>query len=725
MHAGKARPSFYVYIMFDRSTLKHAVLIVEEDSRLRAQVRDELERAGFRVLEASDGKSTADVLRSGKPKLILLSPRIPGMDGFELCSAIRGMPGFGDLPIVMMLTREDIESINRAYEVGATDFISSRDIGSLLAHRVRYILRSHQISRGLRESEAKNRAFIQAIPDTMLVVRKNGTLLAQYGGRDNQMLFDLKKRGKPSIFESLPSKLGLHWEAQIALVLRTGETQTGEFRLTRKSTTRNYETRMVPYTEDSVLIMIRDISDRKQATEKVRRLAYYDTLTNLPNRQSFLTELSAAVEACEASGTMLAVLYIDLDHFKRINDSLGHKVGDELLKTVSNRLASAVRKDDYVARYGRGGPRVQLARLGGDEFTVILGELDGVEEAEQIAERIRLSLKKPLKHDGHEFVITPSIGISVYPDDGADIDTLLKNADVAMYQAKAAGRNSHCMFSGTMSIRSLERMELEDALRRALGNGDLELHYQPKMQLASGEVTGMEALLRWEHPERGPISPEKFIPLAEEANLIVELGEWVLATACRQLKTWQTGPLRGIPVAVNLSSQQFYHSDVHRVVIRALSETSITPNLIELELTESMLMQDADETIRCLRRLKEAGISLAVDDFGTGYSSLAYLKRFPIDALKVDRSFVSELKAVGDDISICAAIIALAHSLSLRVIAEGVETEEQLDLLKRYACDEVQGYYFARPQSAQDVERFLSGYRAPGRGDLSTQLASA
>ncbi len=711
--------------MIDHDSFKHSILIVEDDGELRSPARTALEEAGFWVAEASSGKGAMESLEREKPTLILMGTKITGMGAFELCSVIRGMPGFSNLPIVMVLAQEDTESINRAYEVGATDFIANRDGWPMLSHRIRYIIRTHQISQGLRESEAKNRAFIQAIPDTMLVVDKIGGLVAQYGGRGNRLLFDLKKSGKPSILEALPKKLAQHWQEQIALVLSTGETQSGEFKLTKKNTSRNYETRMVPYTADSVLIMIRDISEQKQATQKVRQLAFYDTLTGLPNRQSFLTQLAAAIRNCEAAGTMLAILYIDLDHFKRINDSLGHNVGDQLLKDVAKRLGSAVRKDDYVARYGRGNSQLQLARLGGDEFTIILGDVHNAEEAETIAERIAESLSKPLAHDGHEFVITPSIGIAVYPDDGTDIDTLVKNADVAMYQAKAAGRNNHCMFSGTMSVRSLERMELEDALRRTLSNGDLELNFQPKMRLASGEVTGMEALLRWNHPERGAISPEKFIPMAEEANLIIELSEWVLNAACGQLKAWQDTPLAGIPVAINLSGQQFYHGDVHSDVVRALTHADIAPSLLELELTESMLMRDAAETVASLRRLKEAGLSLAVDDFGTGYSSLAYLKKFPIDALKIDKSFVSELKAGGEDASICSAIIALAHNLGLKVIAEGVETEEQLELLKRYACDEIQGYFFAKPMSADDVAQFVRACLAAGGKDLEPQLASA
>jgi diguanylate cyclase (GGDEF)-like protein len=713
--------------MIDHESFKHSVLVVEDDAQQRSLARAALEEAGFWVEEAGNGKAATEALKRAKPTLILMAAELQGMGGFELCGVIRGMPGFGDVPIVMILAEEDNESITRAYEVGATDFISKPVRWPVLGHRIRYILRTDQVSQGLRKSEAKNRAFIQAIPDTMLVVDRNGGLVAQYGGRQNRFFFDLSDASGRCIFDKLPTKLADHWRAQLADVLSTGEIQAGEFRLSRKDLARNYETRMVPYTDDSVLIIIRDISEQKQATEKVRQLAFFDKLTGLPNRQSFLTQLSSAIRRAEAEDTMLAVLYIDLDNFKRINDSLGHSVGDELLKTVSKRLSKTVRRDDYVARYGQGSSKLQLARLGGDEFTIILTDLHSPDEAEGIADRIFAALSKPLAHDGHEFVITPSIGISVYPDDGADMETLVKNADVAMYQAKAAGRNSYCLFSGTMSVRSLERLELEDALRRAIANGGLELHYQPKMRLASGEVSGMEALLRWTHPERGPISPAKFIPLAEDANLILELSEWVLLTACEQLKAWQSTAIRGIPVAINLSGKQFYHSDVHHAVSKALSDASIEAGLLELELTESMLIHDAEETVATLRRLKEAGVSLAVDDFGTGYSSLSYLKKFPIDALKIDRSFVSELQEVGDDASICSAIIALAHSLGLKVIAEGVETAAQLEFLKRNACDEIQGHFFAKPQPADEVARFLAQHREKYRQPLGepTILASA
>jgi len=689
---------------------KRSILLIEDDARARTLAQAALEQTGFCVLEAHGRAAALTVLEREKPDIVLIGTTVQDISSLELCRLIREIPELGDLPIVTVLAQENDESIDRAYEAGATDFVVEPVSWSLASHRMHCIVCDNCLNQGLLESESKNRAFIQAIPYTMLVVDRDGILVDEHGGRENNFFAELKQSGNPSVLEALPNKLARHWRTQITEVSSTGETQVGEFRLTRKLVTRNYETRMVPYTENRVLIIIRDVSHQKQASAKVHQLAHYDALTALPNRQSFLDHLSDAIETAEASGTMLGVLYIDLDNFKRINDSLGHSIGDLLLQTVAQRLANCIRRDDYVAKTGDASSRVQLARLGGDEFTVILRDLNGESEAEQIAERITASLREPLTHGSHEFVITPSIGIAIFPHDGVDLDTLVKNADVALYQAKAAGRNGHCMYSGTMSIRSLERLEIEDALRRAVANDDLELHYQPRMKLTDGNVTGLEALLRWNHPERGPIPPAKFIPLAEEANLIIELSEWTLHAVCRQISAWQAGPIAGIPVAINLSGQQFNQSDVYRSVTRALADAAISPELLELELTESMLMHDADETVLMLRRLKEAGISLAVDDFGTGYSSLSYLKKFPIDALKIDRSFVSGLQAVGDDASICTAIIALAHSLSMKVIAEGVETIDQLELLKSYGCDEIQGYYFARPQPEREVAEFLRAY---------------
>ena len=698
------------------------ILVVDDDAALRLLTRSALEQAGFTVTEAADGAAAVEAVKVNRPALILMDVEMPRMDGFAACRAIRGLPMGNELPIIMVTGREDLESINRAYEMGATDFISKPINWPLLGHRVRYIMRTSMISTGLRDSEARNRAFLEAIPDMIFVVDKNGRFFDHRGGGENRLLphSDVTNR---TIFDALPSSVAEHWQRLINRVLASRKTETAEFHLRGEEGDRFFEIRMVVYIEDHVLAIVRDITDQKVADAKIQRLAFFDTLTGLPNRTSFLRRLAGAVKLADQNDKRLGILYIDLDDFKRINDTLGHSVGDELLKTVAKRLDQCVRADDYVARFGRGASHLQLARLGGDEFTIMLRDLESADEATGIAERITTLLRKPVNHHGHEFVITPSIGIAIYPDDGNDIETLVKNADVAMYQAKASGRNSHRFYSGTMSVRSLERLDLEHSLRRALADDDLELHYQPKLDLRSGEIIGVEALLRWTHPDRGPISPAKFIPLAEETGMIVPLGEWVLSQACRQIKAWSRSSVGELPVAINLSSQQFYFSDVHETIMKALFESGVKPRLLELELTESILMRDVDETVASLTRLKKSGLSLAVDDFGTGYSSLSYLKRFPLDALKIDRSFVMELQENSDDAAICSAIIALAHSLGLSVIAEGVETEEQLAFLRERSCDVIQGYFFARPQSAVDVSRFILEHRAQTTRDATSEDA--
>ncbi len=690
--------------MKDNHTTPQA-LVVDDDPSQRMLEAAALEKAGFHVAQAENGRVALEMLVDMRPRLILLDVDMPEIGGFEVCRKIRSRPEFKDTPIVMVTGHEDTKSIDKAYESGATDFISKPINWPLLGHRVRYIVRTSRISQGLRESEARNRAFIQAIPDAILVIDQQGRVVEQVGGASKE----------PFSLDDLPVLMASTWRRQVGYVLGSGQVQHSEFSRGEGQSRNFYEARMVPFTNDRALMIIRDISAQKRATAKVYRLAFYDTLTGLPNRQSFMARLSEAIGDAEQNGGRFSILYLDLDNFKRINDSLGHSLGDELLKTVSKRIENCVRADDFVARYGRSQSNLHLARLGGDEFTILLRDLAEPEDVDLIASRIIKAVSQPIVEGGREFVITPSIGIANYPDDGVDTDTLVKNADMAMYQAKESGKNAVRSFSGTMSVRSLEYLDLEHSLRRAIGSDELELHYQPKLGLGCGAITGFEALLRWTHPDRGPISPAKFVPIAEEAGLILDLGEWVLHAACRQIKAWESGPLSGLPVAVNLSGKQFSHSDVYRVVMRAVQEHSVEPSSLELELTESELMRDADGTIGTLTRLKKAGLAIAVDDFGTGYSSLSYLKKFPIDALKIDRSFVMELDDSGDNISICGAIIALAHSLNLRVIAEGVETTEQQHLLTFLQCDEMQGYYFARPSDAPTTARFVEDYLAKDR----------
>jgi diguanylate cyclase (GGDEF)-like protein len=453
--------------------------------------------------------------------------------------------------------------------------------------------------------------------------------------------------------------------------------------------------------------MVADITDRKQAEQRIRRLAFYDTLTGLPNRQAFRLQLNGMIDEANEVNDKVAILYIDLDNFKRINDTLGHTIGDGVLSTIAERLSGSIRKRDHDSACEE--TPTGIARLGGDEFACAISGFEDEEVLFTIAERLGDELRKPVPYQGHEFVVTPSIGVSIYPDDGDNVEDLLKNADVAMYQAKNAGRDTVRFYSGTLCMRSLQGLALENDLRKAVENEELELHYQPKLELGTGRLVGAEALVRWRDADGNYISPASFIPMAEESGLIVPLGDLVLRMACRQAHAWQQKYADAPRIAVNISSQQFYQSDLQQTIMKALFEAGTKPSLLQLELTESILMRDVDKTIATLEYLKNTGITLAIDDFGTGYSSLAYLTRFPIDALKIDRSFVMDVETSNDSATICAAIIAMARQLGLEVIAEGVETIEQIEFLRSQDCDQIQGYLFSKPVAADKYEeKFLA-----------------
>ena len=437
-----------------------------------------------------------------------------------------------------------------------------------------------------------------------------------------------------------------------------------------------------------------DISERVAAQERIRQLAYFDSLTNLPNRRLLQDRAEQALASAEREGKQVALLFIDLDHFKTINDSLGHSAGDKLLGEVAQRLQSCVRRMDTVAR------------LGGDEFVVLLTEVT-IEGATEVARKLIYRVARPCQIDTHELGVTPSIGISVFPQDGRDFESLLKHADTAMYRAKESGRNGYQFFASEMNVAALERLVLENSLRQGIERGEFVLHYQPQIDVPSGRIVGAEALVRWRHPQLGLVPPGKFIPVAEVSGLIVMIGEWVLGEACRQNRAWQDAGLPAISVAVNISAVQFRSGHIEDNVAAVLANTGLAPELLELELTEGIVMAGANATVETLQRISDMGVKLAIDDFGTGYSSLSYLKRFPIDRLKIDQSFVRDIVTDTDDWAISSAIISMGHSLRLQVIAEGVEHLEQLEMLRRQGCDEVQGYYFSVPLPADDFAVLL------------------
>lgn len=456
--------------------------------------------------------------------------------------------------------------------------------------------------------------------------------------------------------------------------------------------------------EPHILAFIQDITERKENERRIEFLAHHDPLTGLPNRVLFRERFSLATAMAERKGGRIALLFVDLDHFKTINDTLGHPVGDRLLQDVAKRLRDCVRDTDTISR------------LGGDEFLIALTDVVDPDDAGRVAAKIVEALAQPFDIEAHELAATLSLGIALWPDDGTDFDILLQRADTAMYQAKGAGRNTYRFFTAEMNAEAMEQLQLRAALRRALENGEFELHYQPQIELKSQRVTGVEALLRWRR-DGELVSPGRFIPVAEESGLIVPIGDWVLREACRQAARWQQAGLPELAMAVNLSAVQFQRGDLERCVAEALAESGLDPVLLELELTESLLLDDAEGVLAAARRFKALGVRLSIDDFGTGYSSLAYLKRFDVDKLKIDQSFVRDIASDPDDAAIVRAIISMARSLKLRVIAEGVETDEVARFLDIYHCDEAQGFLYARPMPGEAIPQWLASWRAGGADD--------
>ncbi|MCW8861886.1 MAG: EAL domain-containing protein, partial [Rhodospirillales bacterium] len=435
-----------------------------------------------------------------------------------------------------------------------------------------------------------------------------------------------------------------------------------------------------------------DITERKRSEEKIRNLAYYDALTGLPNRRLFNDRLSMAIANAHRHEHSLAVMFIDLDLFKRINDTLGHGIGDEVLQEVARRLEGCMREGDTISR------------MGGDEFIILQNEIEGEEDAVRLARRAVKLLGEPINIGKHNLSVTSSIGISIYPEDGTTLEALIKNADTAMYRAKDLGRNSFQLYTNSMNVRSFERLTMESNLRSALDKGEFFLNYQVKTNLEEGGVTGVEALVRWRNEEHGIVPPAEFIPMAEELGLISELGEWVLREACRQNRVWQEKGLPKVRISINVSPQQFRKGNFVDTVKFALNDSGLAPEFLELELTESLLLENVEMVIETLNVFRNMGIRISIDDFGTGYSNFGYLKKIPIDTIKIDGSFVRNLASNRDDAEIISAMIAMARNLNLRVVAEGVETEDQMAFLRANSCDEIQGYLVSRPVSGDNLE---------------------
>jgi PAS domain S-box-containing protein len=704
---------------------RQRVLVVDDAAEARLLAREALEGVGYEVYEAADGAQAIEAFSACLPDLILLDVLMPVMDGFEACAAIRRLPGGQHVPVLVLTGLEDVDSINRAFDVGATDFVTKPINYLSLGFRVRYMLRAKQTADDLRESEARL-ARAQRMARLGHWELDAGTRLARWSPQICEIF------GFPESWLEGPldATLGVvHPEDRGRLTLALERALAGEasggvqFRVVRSSGgERIVESLIEPVRDEGGRVLritgtSQDVTERTVAERQIRQLAYFDQITGLPNRSFLREHLGYLVGQAERQRRTLAVLYVDLDRFKRVNDTLGHSTGDDLLRQVARRFLLVVRGGDCVVREspppGEGGlseePCDTVARVGGDEFIVLLGDLRQAEDAARVARRLLDALKQPVDLAGRELFVSASIGIAVFPDDGRDSEVLLQNADVAMYHAKELGRDSYQFYTESLNARAFERLALEGELRRAVERGDFELHYQPKLDLDTGTIGSAEALVRWCHPQLGLVPPRDFISLAEETGLILPLGQWVLTAAASQMRRWEEEGRPALRLAVNLSVRQFRDPGLAAVVRQALLHAGLDRPWLELEITESVLMGDPEASAVLLRELKRLGVRVSIDDFGTGYSSLSYLKRLPLDLLKIDRSFTRDILTDSDSQSITRAIIYMAHGLKLRVVAEGVESVEQLDFLRTNGCDEVQGYLLSVPLPGDEfAEQFLT-----------------
>jgi predicted signal transduction protein with EAL and GGDEF domain/FixJ family two-component response regulator len=687
------------------------ILVVDDDPTARLLMQAALARAGFEAQMADGGEAALARFDAQPFDMVMLDVDMPGLSGHAVCAQLRRRAG-DLLPIVMVTGKDDVASVERAYDGGATDFISKPINLALLGHRVRYLMRSFAAQRDLRTADARNAAMLSAIPDTLLRIDGEGRVLEVRVPPEARRYLPVPEAGQP-LARGFGVEAARLLEAARA-ACACGADQQLEFSLRdSRGTTRYHEVRVACIDGTQSLLLMRDITTRREAEQRVARLAYLDSLTGLPNRPSFMDRLGREVRRAQHGGTRLGVLFLDLDGFKQVNDTMGHDMGDQVLLHAADRLRDALRPSDLVSRAlpldameadadADDEMRAALARLGGDEFTVLLPDVGEPEDALRVARRIGERMRRPFLLAQGEVTLSASIGIALYPDDGADAQTLLMHADTAMYHAKRSGRDNAQLYSKSLTEQAQRKLALDSSLRGAEARGEFLLHYQPQIDAVSGRVTSVEALLRWQHPTRGLVSPLEFVPLAEENGLIASIGRWVLRTACADLAAWRAQGL-DLRVAVNLSAKQFRDPTLVPTVLETLAAHALSARRLELEVTESAVMENSDATQAKLQTLSAAGVRIALDDFGTGYSSLSYLTRMPIHTIKIDRSFVARLRDDAQSEAVVRAILAMAASLDLEVVAEGVETAAQAETLRALACDGLQGYLFSRPVPADAV----------------------
>jgi diguanylate cyclase (GGDEF)-like protein len=686
------------------------IAIIADDEELGALLLAEsAAESGLRPLVFGNGSDALAAALSNDVAIVLLDVEMPGMDGIALCQRLRAEPRLAMVPIVMVTGHEDSSAIRLAFEAGATDFISKPVNWALLPRRIAYILRNAAAARALAEHAAQVRTLVEAIPDTLWVVAPDGTIqwCPNAGTAGERTLLPRAGSRQPDALappEQLPAAL-----AAVRETAGDGLQRKLEYREDgAPGCQRSYELRFSRREGGDVVVVRQDTSERTAAAERIERLAYFDPLTGLPNRQRCLETAEQLFVEAAALDESVAIVYLDLNNFKRVNDTFGHSVGDVVLQTVAERLTRTLRI--FQGEHAH----ISVSRFGGDEFVLLLRATAARSHALVVANACCAALKDPIAYDGLEFYSAPSVGVAIFPDDGIDVPTVLKHADTAMYQAKTGAAAPVAMYASAMSSRLRDWLDLEARLRRAVEGNLLHLQFQPKFRLSDDGLAGVEALLRWCDADHGDIPPTRFVEIAEDSGLIIDMGGWVVRAACRQLREWRD---RGfiVPIAINVSGKELLHGDPARIVEMEAAAAGVSPSLIEIEITESLLVKDSATVRRALERLRQIGCKIALDDFGTGYSSLAYITRFPPDRIKIDKAFVHNVDRSASDGAIANAILSLGESLNLVVTAEGIERHGQLAWLRARGCHEAQGFLLSRPLSAKDLEdRFLRpGDRAP------------
>jgi diguanylate cyclase (GGDEF)-like protein/PAS domain S-box-containing protein len=692
------------------------LLLVDDDMLLRRMAAKSLRHAGFVLSEAVDGEQALAQFAAQPSDLVLLDLEMPGLGGHEVCARLRATPAGARVPILILTGCNDTESIERAYQNGATDFITKPINWVLLSHRVRYALRaSRAVAAAQRSEESKARAQQLAglgswavTPDGHLQV--SAELLRLYGvpaashWTQHDFLAHVQEadRARVAAARSAMARQGTPYQIEFGVQREDG------------SRRRMFE-QAAPVADEHGRArgfegITQDITERVQAAERIRQLHCYDETTGLPNHRFFVELAAAALERARRNGSTCAVLHADVDRFVRVNDALGRAGGDAALKLMAQRLRSWLRGGDLVAVDAEATDHDVVARVGSNAFTLLIENLAGQEAAAAVARRLIDSIAQPIEVAGQSLVLTASIGIALFPTDAQDAAGLARCAEQALRVAKAAGRGQHRFFDEALNTRAASRLQREAALRHAIEVGQLCLYFQPKKDARSGAWTGAEALVRWQHPERGLVPPNEFIPLAEETGLIMPLTDWLLETACRQLRAWADAGLPCLPLSVNLAAPNLADPGLPDKLNTLTRRFDVPASWLVLEITETMLMRNVESVVARLQALRSQGYGVSLDDFGTGYSSLSYLKRFPIDELKIDRAFVTDVARGGRDGALATAIIALARGLELRVVAEGVETVEQSAFLLQQGCWLQQGYLFSRPLPAEAFEALLRAH---------------